>query len=167
MIVVRVDDPAFFSGAALARPVTAELGATTPLMRRLETAGGEALQRQIRVQQPLAVGSAVVTGGGELAAELLIHAVISSDTEPVSRTSVRRATLSALQRAVDWRIEHLAFAPFGLGAGNLDVEDSAAVMMEVIAEHLQRATHPADVTILVETELEAEVFQARVPRTAA
>jgi O-acetyl-ADP-ribose deacetylase (regulator of RNase III) len=42
------------------------------------------------VNEPLAVGSAVVTPAGELGVELLIHGVVSSDTEPVSRTSVGR-----------------------------------------------------------------------------
>ena len=167
MITVRVDDPAFFACDALARPATAELGATTSLMRRLEAAGGEALRRQLQVQEPLAVGSAVVTSAGELGVELLIHAVISGDSEPVSRGTVQRATRSALQRATDWRIGHLGFAPFGLGAGNLAIEESAAVMIEVIAQHLQRSRHPSAVTILVETEAEAEAFLACLPRTVA
>ena len=79
MITVRVDDLAFYEGEAIARPVNAELGATTALLRRLEVAAGEALQRQLRLTEPLAVGSAVVTGAGALGVELLVHAVVSSD----------------------------------------------------------------------------------------
>jgi hypothetical protein len=37
MIEVRVDDLAFYEGEAIARPVNAMLGATTPVMRRLES----------------------------------------------------------------------------------------------------------------------------------
>jgi len=64
VIEVRTDDLAFVTADAIARPVDAELRATTPLMRRLELAGGEKLTRHLRVNEPLAVGSAVVTSAG-------------------------------------------------------------------------------------------------------
>ena len=61
MIEVRVEDLAFYSGDAIVRPVTATLGATTPLLRRLELAAGKQLVDQLALTEPLAVGSAVVT----------------------------------------------------------------------------------------------------------
>jgi O-acetyl-ADP-ribose deacetylase (regulator of RNase III) len=162
MIAVRTDDLAFVSADAIARPVDAELRATTPLMRRLEVAGGDALARHLRVNEPLAVGSAVVTPAGALGAELLIHGVVSSDTEPVSRTSVRQAVSSALQRAADWGIEHLALAPFGIGAGNLDVEDAAELVAEAVRRHREMAKYPTSITIVVETSFEHDVFERLV-----
>lgn len=159
MIEVRTDDLAFIAADAIARPVDAELHATTPLMRRLEVAGGETLARHLRVNEPLAVGSAVVTPAGELGVELLIHGVVSSDTEPVSRTSVRQAVSSALQRAADWGIEHLALTPFGLGAGNLDVEESAEIIADVVRRHRQTMKRPAMITVVVETTFEHDVFE--------
>jgi O-acetyl-ADP-ribose deacetylase (regulator of RNase III) len=159
VIEVRTDDLAFVSADAIARPVDAELRATTPLMRRLEAAGGEALARHLRVNEPLAVGSAVVTPAGALGVELLIHGVVSSDSEPVSRTTVRQAVSSALQRAADWGIEHLAITPFGIGAGNLDIEESADVLGDALRRHRQLAKHPTTITIVVETAFEHEVFE--------
>jgi O-acetyl-ADP-ribose deacetylase (regulator of RNase III) len=159
VIEVRTDDLAFVEADAIARPVDAELRATTPLMRRLELAGGEALARHLRVNEPLAVGSAVVTAAGALGVELLIHGVVSSDNEPVSRATVRQAVSSALQRAADWGIEHLAITPFGIGVGNLDVEESAAVIAEAIRRHQEAAGCPRRLTIIVETEFERDVFE--------
>jgi len=159
VIEVRTDDLAFIAADAIARPVDAELHATTPLMRRLEVAGGETLARHLRVNEPLAVGSAVVTPAGELGVELLIHGVVSSDTEPVSRTSVRQAVSSALQRAADWGIEHLALTPFGLGAGNLDIEESAEIIADAVRRHRQTTQRPATITVVVETTFEQEVFE--------
>jgi len=159
VIEVRTNDLAFVSADAIARPVDAELRATTPLMRRLEVAGGEALARHLRVNEPLAVGSAVVTPAGALGVELLVHGVVSSDTEPVSRTTVRQAMSSVLQRAADWGIAHLAVAPFGIGAGNLDVEDSAEVIAEAVRRHRQTTKHPTTITIVVETAFEQDVFE--------
>lgn len=164
MITVRVDDLAFYEGEAIARPVNAELGATTALLRRLEVAAGEALQRQLRLTEPLAVGSAVVTGAGALGVELLVHAVVSSDVEPVSPGSVRRATTSALQRAADWGIARLAFAPFGLGPGNLDPDESAEIMIDVMRRHLGDARLPQEITIVVETDDEHRAFEQQLAR---
>ena len=166
MIEVRTDDLAFTQADAIARPVDAELRATTPLMRRLEMAGGDALLKHLRVNEPLAVGSAVVTPAGGLGIELLIHGVVSSDTEPVSRASVRQAVSSALQRAADWGIEHLAITPFGIVVGNLDIEDSADVIAEALRRHRQIAKHPSRITIVVETEFEREVFERLVAGVA-
>src|SRR5689334_4675718 len=135
-------------------------------MRRLEIAGGEALARHLRVNEPLAVGSAVVTPAGALGVELLIHGIVSSDQEPVSRATVRQAVSSALQRAADWGIDHLAMTPFGIGVGNLDVEDSAEVTAEALRRHRQAATQPRRLTIIVETDFERDVFERLVAGVA-
>ena len=159
MIAVRTDDLAFVEADAIARPVDAELRATTPVMRRLEEAGGEGLARHLHVNEPLAVGSAVVTPAGSLGVELLIHGVVSSDTEAVSRNSVRQAVIGALQRAADWGIEHLAIPPFGIGAGNLDIEESAEVIAECVRRHRQASKYPTTITVVVENAFEQDVFE--------
>ncbi|MGH7663655.1 MAG: macro domain-containing protein [Gemmatimonadaceae bacterium] len=166
MIEVRVDDAAFFRGTAVARPVTAGMSATTALTRRLELAAGADLAAQLRAQGSLPVGSAVVTGAGGLASEMLISAVVASEQESVSASSVRRATLSALQRAADWQMDHVGFVPFGLGAGNLDIDESAHAMVEAIHAHQARARFPASITILVESPAEADEFRGRLAGAA-
>jgi len=162
VIDVRIDDLAFYEGEAIARPVNAMLGATTPVMRRLEHAAGAAFADQVRLAQPLPVGAAVVTNAGDLPVELLIHGVVSSDDEPVSRATVRLALMSALQRAMAFQIRELALAPFGLGAGNLDIEDSAEIMVEVLTEHMRRSPYPSSVLIVAETALEEQVLRSRL-----
>lgn len=162
MIDVRVDDLAFYEGEAIARPVNAMLGATTPVMRNLERAAGSAFIDKARLSEPLPVGAAVVTSAGDLRVELLIHGVVSSDDEPVTRATVRLALMSALQRAVAFQIRELAIAPFGLGAGNLDIEDSAEIMTDVLSEHMKRSPYPSSVVIVAETDLEEQVLRARL-----
>jgi O-acetyl-ADP-ribose deacetylase (regulator of RNase III) len=159
VIAVRTDDLAFVEADAIARPVDAELRATTPLMRRLEVAGGEGLARHLRVNEPLAVGSAVVTPAGALGVELLIHGIVSSDAEAVSRSAVRQAVSGALQRCSDFGIAHLAITPFGIGVGNLDIEESAEVTIDTVRRALQTAKYPTRITIVVETDFEREIFE--------
>jgi O-acetyl-ADP-ribose deacetylase len=167
MIDVRVEDLAFFEGDAIIRPATAMLGATTPLLRRLELAAGPRLLDQLTPAEPLAVGSAVVTGAGDLPVDLMVHAIISSPTERVSRDGVRRAFRSALERAHAWHIAQVAIPPFGLGAGNLDLETSAEVMADELSRHQRAGTFPTRVTIVAETDDEAAVLDFAISRWAA
>ena len=165
MIRVRIDDLAFFDGEAIVRPVNEDLGATTPLLRRLELAAGAQLHDQIHLHEPLPVGAAVVTSAGALHAELLIHAVVMSRTERVTADSVRRALTSALQRVESWEIRDIAIPPFGLGAGNLDVDESAQVMLSVITQHLGASTFPEDITLIAETPDEERALSAALQRS--
>jgi O-acetyl-ADP-ribose deacetylase (regulator of RNase III) len=167
MIEVRVEDLAFYSGHAIIRPATATLGATTPLLRRLEQAGGAALLGQLRIAEPLPVGSAVVTGAGDLPVELLVHAIVTSPTERVTRDGVRRAFRSALQRSREWQLAEVAIAPLGLGAGNLEIEESAEVMAGELLAHCRASAFPRRVTLVAETVDEAGALEHAVARSAA
>src|SRR5207244_8203608 len=92
--------------------------------------------RGLQVHKELAVGAAVVTaGGGDLPAEFVIHAVIQSDTEPVTRDGVARAWRSSLQQAQEWEFTSLTVPPIGTGAGNLSVEDAAEIMVPILKTH--------------------------------
>ena len=164
-IEVRVDDLAFFEGEAIVRPVNEDLGATTPLLRRLEQAAGAQLLDQTRLNEPLPVGAAIVTGAGALRVQLLVHAVVMGRSEPVSRDAVRHALTSAMQRVEAWAIKSVAIPPFGLGAGNLEIEESAQIMMHVIAQHAQRGRHPASITLIAETVEEEQALAAAVQRS--
>jgi len=164
---VVVDDLAFRSTDAIVRPATARLDPTTPVVRRLETVGGRAFSDSLHLARELAVGAAVVTGGGDLPAEFVIHAVIQSDEQPVSRTSVARAWLSALQRAQEWQLARLTAPPLGTGAGNLTMEDAAAIMVEVLKAHRQSAGFPVEVCFVVETAEDLAVFETALRRAAA
>ena len=165
MIRIRIDDLAFFDGEAIVRPVNEDLGATTPLLRRLELAAGTQLHDQIRLHEPLPVGAAVVTSAGALSVQLLVHAVVMSRTERVSSDTVRRALMSALQRVESWKIKDVAIPPFGLGAGNLEIDESAKIMVGVLAQHLLGASYPETITLVAETTEEERALSAALARS--
>jgi O-acetyl-ADP-ribose deacetylase (regulator of RNase III) len=111
----------------------------------------------LRVAEPLPVGAAVVTGAGDLPVELLVHAVVSSPVERVTRDGVRRAFRSALERVREWQLGRVAVPPLGLGAGNLALEESAALMADELAR--RRADFPRHLTVVAENGEEAEALQ--------
>ena len=160
MIRAVVDDLAFVDTDALVRPATATLGPIAPGLRRLEQLGGPAFQQQIGSTAPLAVGAAVVTGAGDLTAELVIHAVILSDEEPVTPSGVRRTITSIVQRAVDWELSRIATPLLGVGPGHLALEDAARILVDGFASDTQHTTYPRELCIVVESEEEREIVDA-------
>jgi len=138
---------------------------TTSSLKQLDSVAGQAFREQISTQTELAVGSAVVTGAGDLTAEMVIHAVVRSVKEPVTKSSVRQALISAVQRAGDWEIARIATPPIGTGAGNLSIEDSATIMVGLLSETMATATYPREVCIVVECEEDKALFDAYLRKT--
>jgi O-acetyl-ADP-ribose deacetylase (regulator of RNase III) len=168
VIRVVVADLAAHPADAVVLPATILLEATTPTSRRLSERGGERFARDRRVSEELAVGAAVVTGGGDLSTEFVIHAVIQrTPDEAVTAKWLRRAWLSALERAQQWEFQRLAAPLLGSGAGNLKAGDAIAVMLDAWNEHHARAPLPAEISIVVETEEDRAVLEEAMSRVKA
>ncbi len=164
MIRVVVDDLASVTADAVVRPTNGNLEPISPALRRLELAAGPRFRDLCRVQRELGVGAAVVTAGGDLPAELVVHAVIMARGEGVSKAGVRRAVEAALRQSEQWQIGTLAVPPLGTGAGQLSPEDAADALLPAVEEHLRNAEHPANVFIVVATDVEREIFETRLAR---
>ena len=164
MIRVVVDDIAFVNADAVVRPATTRLEPTTAALRHLEQVGGLSFSRQIQVQQDLAVGAAVVTGGGDLPVPFVIHAIIKGATEPVTAATVRRSLISSLQRAEDWQLSNLSLPLLGTGAGALPVEEAAEILCDVLGTHMGQGAFPTDVQIVVDKAEEQQLVEAMLRR---
>lgn len=144
------------------RSMAADLSADTPISRELELKAGSGVTDRLQAIGRLPVGAAAITPGGELASAFLIHVVIQSQDVAVHAEGVRAALLNGMRRAQEWSVESLALPPLGVGAGNLEAEDSAAVMVPLIQDHMQRFEHPKEVIIAVASDYEEGVFQHTV-----
>ena len=151
---------------ALLCPVDAHWQAATPVARRVELAAGAELDAQRLALGELPVGSAAITSAGNLPAQFLIHVVVRSREQAVSPAGIGRALQNGLRRAVEWGIEDVAMPPLGTGAGNLDAEESASVMLPVLREHLDHNAYPSQVRIVVESEYELQAFQRELARAS-
>lgn len=162
MIRIVHGDLAGAATEALLRPVTAEWTATTHAMRKLEIAAGEGPAEQCRRLGDLPVGSAVITAAGDLPAQFLIHAIVRSLDEPVTGSGVKRALQNGLRRLAELGIERVAMAPLGTGAGNLEADEAASVMIPVLLEHVQAGGPPSDIEIYVDSDYEKDVFERQL-----
>ena len=164
MIAVRLADLAGAEVDAVLRPVTAEWTAPTPAMRRVELAAGPEVEARCQDLGELPVGSAVVTPAGSLPAQYLIHVVIRSLEQPSTPGVVQRALRNGLRRVAEWGMASLALPPLGTGAGNLDAEESAELMVPILLEYLRTADPVPRVEVHVDSEYERDAFLGELRR---
>lgn len=162
MIRVIIDDLAFVEADAVLRPADASLQPLTPAMRRLDEQGGPRFAALRRVGMPLDAGAAVVTGGGDLAAPFVLHLVLQDSNTPASHDTVRRALVSAWQRAAEWQLGSVATPPIGVGPGQLALEESVALMFDTFPR--ETGVQPMSLTIVVERDHELETAEAMLRR---
>ena len=110
------------------------------------------------------VGSAWLSPAGPLAASFLIHLVVQGTDEPVTPESVRLALTNGLRRAAAFGIESVALPPLGVGAGNLDHERSARIVVDAIGDHLEQGRPPSVFEVVVTSDYEEEVFRRAAAR---
>jgi O-acetyl-ADP-ribose deacetylase (regulator of RNase III) len=162
MIEVVVDDLAFIRADAVVRAANELLEPVTPAMAALDRHAGERFTALRQVASPLAAGAAVVTGGGNLAAPLVLHVVIRDRDRGTERDVVRRALVSAWQRAADWGLATLATPLVGVGAGQLTAETAAELLVDTFPPD---GVTPGRLSIVVDREDERAVVAAIVERT--
>jgi O-acetyl-ADP-ribose deacetylase (regulator of RNase III) len=165
VIRVVVDDLAGVAVDAILRPADQSLDPVTPAISRLDQQAGQRFEAQRRVNSPLEAGAAVVTGGGDLKAPYVLHVVIRDPASPVRREVVRRALVSAWQRASDWGLGRIAAPLVGAGAGQLSPEEAAALLAETFPRNATEGP-PAELHIVVEREEERAMVEAILRRTA-
>lgn len=166
MIEVVVEDIAFMAVDAVLRPSSDTLDPVASISSRMDQLAGSAFAEERRVQSAMEVGSAVVTGAGELSAQFVIHTVIRGDQSNATRDSVRRALTSAWQRAAAWGLERIAGPPIGAGAGQLGLAEAADLMAETFAAHCRSGRPPTALQIVVERDEEREIIEAAIHRIA-
>ena len=114
MIRVWVGDLAAIEVEAIVRPIRSDLAPVSSQSRDVATAAGEPLVERLDRVGSLPIGGAVVTPGGDLPADFVIHCVVMSEEEPQSAFTVQRALRNGLRRAADWEMGSLAVPPLGI-----------------------------------------------------
>ena len=165
MIRVVVGDLALVAADAVVRPADAGLGPIGSAAVRLDEVGGDRFAAQRRTATALEAGAAVVTGGGALPAGFVLHVVVADGRGAADRDRVRRALVSAWQRAGDWELRRIAGPLVGVDGGRLSPEEAVALLVETFPKTPAEAG-PAELDIVVATEAEHERLEPLVRRTA-
>lgn len=162
MIHVILDDLASMQADAIVRTADESLDPISPAMVRLDQRAGPRFAEQRRVSSSLKAGSAVVTGSGDLAAPFVLHVVIQGPDIQTGREVVRRALVSAWQRATDWDLGIIAAPLVGADSGQLSVEEAATLLAETFPAAPSGC--PKELRIVVDRDADRVLVEATVRR---
>ncbi len=162
MISIRIADLEVVSTQAVFRAVRWDLQPLTPGGRRVGLGAGEAILERLEQMGDFPIGGAVVTPAGDLDADFIIHLVIESLEEPVTEAGVRKALTNGLRQACAWGVESVAIPALGTGAGCLDAETSAQVILSVLKSFVDSGESLREATVVVTNEYEKAAFEGAV-----
>jgi len=146
---------------ALIVPANETLFMSLPVARAVKRHSGERVERAAVEQGPIEAGSAVVTGGGDLAAPYVIHAVAVGHDLQADADRVRRAIHAALDIAARLGLSRLASAPIGIERGVFTTEEAAGMLAEVLTERARIGTAlPTSLVLAVTSPIEAAAYRA-------
>ena len=98
--------------------------------------GGDTIQRECNEIGSIPVGSAAITGGGDLKARYVIHAASMQLGGTTSAKDLRSSTAIALKIASERKLKTIAFPAVGTGIAGFPVRECAEIMMEEAVKHL-------------------------------
>jgi O-acetyl-ADP-ribose deacetylase len=107
--------------------------------------GGRSIEDEAVRQGPIAVGEAVVTGGGSLKARYVIHAAAMGQDLMTNADFIRHATVNSLKRATELRLASMALPALGTGVGGFPVHEAARLMIDA-TYRLLRSTPQTSLT---------------------
>lgn len=132
---------------AVVLPTTSTGALTTRLGQRIKEMGGDDIEAEAMEVAPVAVGAAIVTGGGPLTAAHLIHVPVAvTPGGKIGVENIRRATRAALVAGNIKGFEVLAFPPL------CRPEESGVPMIEIaraIIDEVRGHRHPKPEKIIL------------------
>ncbi len=121
---------------------------------------GASLEEEARKHAPVPAGRVVVTGGGQLPARYVLHAVSVDDHGHSSAELVRQATRNVLGEAERLGLASLAFPALGCGVGGLTIPEAATVMLEESLRHTATSSSLRTLTFVLWSETDFGDFLA-------
>lgn len=164
MIALRRGDLCVSTMEAIVREATDTGVSRSAVGRRTEKAIGSEVLDRIEAMGEMPVGTAMLTKGGDLPSSFALHIFLTSPEEPISARGVEKGLRNALARVADFGVTSVAFPPLGLGAGSLDTETAADLLISALMEHLETGAAPQEFEIVVDSDYEEEVFRQGLTR---
>lgn len=120
--------------------------------------GGPEIQAQCNKKSPISTGEAVITTGGELNAEYVIHAVGPRQGQGQEDEKLKSATLNALKVADENGLKSIAFPAISTGIFGFPMDKCAKIMLSTIISYLQGQTSLERVVFCLYDQEACDVF---------
>lgn len=159
LIKIVKDDITAMEVDALVFYATPDLQLGTGYGNAIAVRGGPEIQEELKTFGTVDTGAVVTTGGGNLKAKYVIHAVGPRFQESNTEDKLRAVTVSALQQAESKGVKRMVFPPMGTGFYGVPLELSAKVTLNAIREHLSGGSGLEEVIICARDTREIKPFQ--------
>ncbi len=126
--------------------------------------GGEKIQEECDRLGGTYVGGAVLTGGGDLKAKHVIHAVGPRMGEGDEDTKLRNATMNSLLLAEEHDLKTIAFPAISTGVYGFPIGKCADIMLTIVVEFLKRPTKLEKVVFCLWGKESYDVFKESLNR---
>jgi O-acetyl-ADP-ribose deacetylase (regulator of RNase III) len=129
--------------------------------------GGPTIQAECRAIGSIEVGSAAITGGGQLTARHVIHAASMRLGGRTSAESLRHSTRRTLEIANERGLQSIAFPAVGTGIAHFPLDECARIMLEEVVTHGAQATSLQEVRFVLFGDEAETAFRREAERQLA
>jgi len=151
---------------AIVNPANPTLWMSTGVGGALKRAGGDSIEFAAVRQGPLALGDAIVTEAGQLAAKAVIHAVSLDRDRRTSGPVLEAAVRSAMARAREIGATSIAFPALGTGVGGFPLDEAARITVETVRDELAASEGIEHVTFALRGLAAYQAFEAALALSA-
>jgi O-acetyl-ADP-ribose deacetylase (regulator of RNase III) len=124
--------------------------------------GGPSIQEECNKLGGTYVGGAVITGGGDLKANHVIHAVGPRMGEGEEESKLRNATMNSLLVAEEYNLKSIAFPAISTGVFGFPIQKCAEIMLTVAVEFVKRPTGLEKIVFCLWGEEDYKVFRSTI-----
>ncbi len=128
--------------------------------------GGPSIQQQCDKIGGTFVGGAVITGGGNLKAKYVIHAVGPRLGEGDEDEKLKNATLNSLKLADEKGIKSISFPAISTGIFGFPIQRCAEIMLKTTLEYLKGKTKLEKVIFCLFDRDSLKVFENQLKKEA-
>ncbi len=125
----------------------------------IDNRGGPSIGEECAAHGPIEVGSAAVTGAGDLAARFVIHAAGMPPGGQVSESSLRSSLRACFALADDAGCESIAIPAIGAGVGGLSMQTCAEVLLAEARRYSEEGGNLAEIRFVLFGEPAFRLFE--------
>ena len=125
----------------------------------LRRKGGPKIQEECSKAGGTFIGGAVITGGGNLKAKYVIHAVGPRMGEGNENEKLKNATLNSLKLADENNIKSISFPAISTGIFGFPIRRCAEIMLRTVIDYLNGRTGIEKVVFCLFSRPDYEIFE--------
>ncbi len=111
----------------------------------IRNSGGPSIQEECNKIGPIDVGEAAITGGGNLKAKHVIHAVGPVYGERDEDEKLAKATQNSLRIAKEKKLKDIAFPAISTGIFHFPIQRCSEIMLKTAMEFLKNNDFPREI----------------------